>query len=43
MNSKSTGGKGDARRRENNKKFRQNYAEIFKKFRTKPKKTKKQK
>jgi|TARA_R100000963_G_C4576321_1_gene59163 hypothetical protein len=25
-------GKGDRRRKENGKKFRQNYAEIFKKF-----------
>tara|TARA_R110002073_G_scaffold296746_2_gene462803 strand:- start:95 stop:319 length:225 start_codon:yes stop_codon:yes gene_type:complete len=30
--SESTGGKGDRRRKENGKKFRQNYAEIFKKF-----------
>ena len=30
--SESTGGKGDRRRKENSEKFRQNFAEIFKKF-----------
>ena len=39
--SKSTGGKGDRRRPEDDKKFRQNFAEIFKKFNTEPKKKKK--
>ena len=41
--SKAENGKGDQRRKENGKKFRQNYAEIFKKFRKEAKNKKKTK
>ena len=39
--SKETDGKGSRRRKEDGKKFQQNYAEIFKKFRKEAKNKKK--
>lgn len=41
--SETQASKGDRRRKEDSKKFQQNYAEIFKKFRREAKKKKKTK